>query len=194
MASKRLIEALAVAAEITGTDMSPGAAKVMVADLSQYPEIQVLKALERCRREVKGRLTLADILGRLEDGRPGPEEAWSMLPRSESATVVWTDEMAEAYGVASPLMDDPVAARVAFLEKYRALVRQARDDRKPVKWTPSLGTDKGARDSVLEDAVQRGRLPPAAAERLGCVMHNPETVKKLAGQMKALTHAQENRG
>lgn len=104
----------------------------------------------------------ADVIGKLQgmDGRPGAEEAWSMIPRYETASVVWTDEMAQAYGVALPLLNegDAVAARMAFIEQYRRLVQKARDGLVPVKWMPSLGTDANGREAALMDAVDKGRL------------------------------------
>ena len=160
MASKQLLEAIAVTAELTQTQLTEAAARVMAADLSQYPESQVLAALTRCRRELKGRLTIADVITRLDDGRPGPEEAWAMMPRSEADTVVWTEEMAEAMGVAQPLLDegDAIAARMAFKECYAKLVAQSRDAKRPVKWTASLGHDPLGREQVLLRAAEQGKL------------------------------------
>jgi hypothetical protein len=60
--------------------------------------------LGRCRREVKGVLTVSDVVSRIEDGRPGVEQAWSMLPITESQTAVWTDEMAAAFGACEALI------------------------------------------------------------------------------------------
>lgn len=83
-----------------------------------------------------------------------------MIPRDEASSVVWTEEMAQAFGVAHPLLTegDQVAARMAFLERYRALVQQARDRGEPVRWIPSLGHDLTMREAALLDAAQKGRL------------------------------------
>lgn len=158
--SKTLLQAIAVTCELTGTTLSEAAARMLAMDLKAYPIAQVLGALSRCRKEVKSRLTLADIVSRLDDGRPGPEEAWAMIPRSEDASVVWTEEMAQAYGSAIPLLNegDQVAARMAFVERYRAIVQKARDTGAPPKWTPSLGTDALGREAALMDAAEKGRL------------------------------------
>lgn len=155
-----LLKALAVAAELTGTELSDVAARVMAADLLTYPLPQVLTALSRCRRELKGRLTLAAILERLDDGRPGPNEAWAMIPQSEDASVVWTAEMQVAFGVAHPLLaaKQTIAARSAFIEAYEAAVAKARSEGVAVRWTPSLGHDKRHRAGVIEEAVRLGRL------------------------------------
>ena len=160
MPTLNLIKAIAVTAELTGTQFSEIAAEVMATDLALYPENQVMKALTRCRRELKGRLTIADVVTRLDDGRPGAEEAWSMIPRDEAATVVWTDEMAVAFGVVTHMLaaGEEIPARMAFKEKYLALVAAARDNRTAPKWTPSLGSDPNGRMAALETAVMLGRM------------------------------------
>ena len=129
-------------------------------DLDAYPANQVLGALTRCRREVKGRLTLADVITRLDDGRPGAEEAWSMIPRDEYRSVIWTREMARAFGIAQPLIADGdlIAARMAFKETYTAACQRARDSGELVKWTPSYGFDKSGRAKAINDAVERKLL------------------------------------
>jgi hypothetical protein len=171
MASKALLQAIAVCAELTRTQLSEAAVRVLVDDLSRYPEAQVLHALSRCRRELRSGLTLADILARLDDGRPGPEEAWAMIPRDEATSVVWTEEMSQAWGVAQPLLaeGDQVAARMAFLEHYRGIVQAARDRGQPPRWTPSLGHDPAGREEVLVRAVELGRL--SAAHVAGLLPH-----------------------
>jgi glutamate formiminotransferase len=122
--AKALLEAIGVCCEITGTEISEVAARVMADDLARYPHQQVLGALTRCRREVRSRLTLADVIERLDDGRPGPQEAWAVVAptlHDEGVTVVRTREMAVAFGVALGLADDPIAARMAFLVRGGAI-------------------------------------------------------------------------
>lgn len=165
MASRELIQAIAVTAELCGRTFSPEAASVFVSDLAPYPEHQVLKALVRCRKEVRGVLTLQDVISRLDDGRPGAEEAWAMLPKSESESAVWSAEMSQAFGVASGLLDagEVVAARMAFKETYTRMVAQARDAGEPVAWQVSLGHDPRGREPVLLAAVEAKRISLAAA-------------------------------
>jgi hypothetical protein len=166
-ASTQLLEALAVTAELTGTQLSQGAARVLAEDLAIYPEQQVIKALVRCRRELKARLTIADVISRLDDGRPGPEEAWAMLPRSEDSSAFWTQEMREAFGVCSSLLDDdPVQARMAFLEAYRKKVTDARDAGAAIYWEFTPGRDKSGREQALIEGVEKGRISSEAALRL----------------------------
>jgi hypothetical protein len=164
-----VLQALAVTAELTNTQISAAAARVMATDLAPYPEAQVLGALTRCRKELKGRLTVADIIARLDDGRPGPEEAWAMLPFDERQTIVWTEEMQGAWGVALPLLEDGerIPARMAFIEAYRQRVQRARDAGLPTKWTVSFGHDPEGRQGAVAEAVRAGRISQERAERLG---------------------------
>lgn len=175
--TSKLYEAVAVTLELTGTALSEVAARIMAEDLARYPEAQVMGALTRCRRELKGRLTIADVISRLDDGRPGVEEAWAMLPKDEQTTAVWTVEMSQANAVVHDLLDrgDEVAARMAFKEAYSKACQLARDRGEPVSWSATLGWDKGGRESVLKAAVVAGRLsreqisiylPPAEAQPL----------------------------
>lgn len=166
MPSIELIQAVAVTAELCGRVFSEGAARMFVDDLSAFPESAVLKALSRCRREVKGTLTTQDVISRIDDGRPGVEEAWAQMPFDESQSVVWTEEMAQAFGVARGLLEDGdrVAARMAFKESYTRLIGESRDAGRAVSWSPSLGHDKNGRDSVMAEAVAKGRLTYAYAQ------------------------------
>ena len=160
MTSPALIKAILVTSELCGRTFSEAAAAVFVSDLSAYPEHQVMKALVRCRKEVRGMLTMNDVISRLDDGRPGVEEAWAMLPHTESQSAVWTDEMAQAFGVAVGLLDagDKIAARMAFKEAYLAEVGKARDEGRRVVWRVTLGHDIHGRESVLMAAVDKGRI------------------------------------
>ncbi|QRF60225.1 hypothetical protein [Variovorax paradoxus] len=160
MASIELIQAVAVTAELCGRTFSEAAARMFVQDLSLYPEAAVLGALTRCRREVRGVLTVQDVVSRLDDGRPGVDEAWAMLPFDEQMSVVWTDEMSAAFGVVRPLLreGDRTAARFAFREAYAKAVNAARDAARPVSWWASLGHDLEGQSAVLREAVDKGRL------------------------------------
>ena len=158
--SRELLQAIAVTSELCGRTFSEAAAKVFVSDLSAYPESQVMGALTRCRKEVRGMLTVQDVVSRLDDGRPGAEEAWSMIPQSESASTVWTAEMSQAFGVCLRLLDsgDKVAARMSFKETYQRMVSQAREKGKKVEWFVSLGHDPRGREAVVRAGVEAGRL------------------------------------
>jgi hypothetical protein len=184
MSSAELIQAVAVTAELCGRTFSEAAAKMFVQDLSGFDEQAVIKALTRCRREVRGFLTIADVVSRIDDGRPGVEEAWAMMPFDESQTVVWTEDMAKAFGIALPLLmeGDKVAARMAFKESYAKLVTEARDAGIRVTWTPSLGHDKNGREAVLSEAVAKGRLTYEAAQEFIPQLTAPEKILAMIGR------------
>lgn len=198
MISSELIRAIASTAELCGKELSEGAAKIFSEDLEGYPEAAVLTALKRCRKELQRPLTLAAVIERIDDGRPGADEAWAMLPRDEATTTVWTSEMAEAWGVSSGL-EDQVAARMAFKEMYSRIVATARAERRSPTWQVSLGHDRDARALPVVEAVRRKQITPAYAATLlppATLMQSglledkeyqfPESVKALANKMKGM--------
>lgn len=163
-----LVEAILLTSEICGQLLSPAAARILAGDLADFDETAILGALARCRIEVHGRLKVVDIIVRIADGRPDAEEAWHMLPMDEMTSTVWTEEIAHAWGVASPRLEagDIAAARTAFGESYAKAVQQARIRREPVRWMPSLGSDVRGREAVVLDAVRKGRLSMTQASAL----------------------------
>ena len=154
----------------------------------------------------------ADVIEQIEglvadDGRPGVEEAWAMCCRAadESETLVWTDEMSQAYAVALPLMQagDQIGARMAFKEAYGRMVDDARRARHAVSWSVTLGHDVSKRHAALVAAEARGLLSAGEALRLApptADMHttaalllenasksaDPETVKQRIAALKSL--------
>jgi len=165
MASPELLKGFAILAQMFGRDMSqtPEVLDVYLRELSAYPAPAVSEALRRCMRECRTFPALSEILARMDDGRPGAEEAWAMLPKGEGASVVWTDEMARASAIASPISADPIAARMAFREAYVRLLAEARAQRRPACWRVSLGHDPIDRERALRDAVDKRRLTPTQA-------------------------------
>lgn len=181
-ASPELLQAIAVTSELCATVLSEPAARVMASDLSLFPEHQVMAALRRCRRELRSQLTLAAILERIEDGRPGPEEAWAQVKSAigdEGVTVVWTPEMKEAFFVACQLEDDHVAARMAFLERYRVSLQTARSEGRKITWEVCLGHAKSGRDLPVLHALEKGRITHKEAQSLlpDMQVHDPEVLR-----------------
>lgn len=141
--------------------------------LSRYDLREVLAGLEaHCLDEQRGKFppVPADILAQIErasagDGRPEDAEAWATALRAsdEAATVAWTAETAEAWGICKPVLDagDEVGARMAFKAAYNRLLCAARDRREPAQWSASIGHDEARRDDALRLAVDAGRLPVA---------------------------------
>jgi len=114
----------------------------------------------------------ADLIAILEAARPGgwpdADAAWSLAGRAmdEDDSVVWTQEMATAWGEACPIMDrgDDVGARMAFKSIYGRAIAMAKAHGYQPKWIKSLGRDREGRRIAVEDAVNKGRLPPAALD------------------------------
>lgn len=183
-----VLQAIMLTAEAMGETVSANAAAIMTSDLSEYPLQSILSALKLVRQECKGRLALADILKRIQvtDGRPGANEAWAiaMLASDESATIVMTDEIAAALNIARPILAarDKVGARVAFIESYERITREARADGRPVNWFASIGFDAAQRDQAIKDAVVAGRLTSEYADRLGL----PEPITEAGSQIAGL--------
>lgn len=106
----------------------------------------------------------ADLIAQLEqragdDGRLGPEEAFALAlaARDEWASVVWTQEVAEAWGVARHVLPDEVGARMAFKEAYTRIVAAARASRQPHAWVLCQGFDMAGRTLALTMAAEKGR-------------------------------------
>lgn len=192
-----ILKAVAVTAELTGAELSETTLRVMAADLDSYSETAVLRALDRCRRELKARLTLAAVLERIEeqDGRPGADEAWAIAlgALDEADTVVWTDEMAQAFAVAQPVLEarDKVGARVAFRDAYDRLVREAREAGRGCRWVASIGHDATRREAALTQAVERGRVAIASVAHLlpAPASGSPVGAALLEGKPRALLEA-----
>lgn len=164
--------ALAATAECCGSPLSKAALAMMATDLADYPERSVMAALQRCRRELSGRLSLAAIVDRIEgalaDGWPTPNEAWAAVGTlSEARTLVCVEEAFTALREVVDLMkSDEVAARMAFMDAYKRLIGAAKADGRLPEWRASLGQDKAARKAPLLAAVEAGRLPASYAENL----------------------------
>lgn len=192
---ERLIDLLVGTAEVIGDQLRPTTAVFMVADLAAYPLVLLERALSGCRRELKGKLSLAAILERIDDGHPAPNEAWSIAMRAvdERATVVWTEQTRDAWNAALPLVDeDRIAARQAFLEVYTRLVKEARAAQRTAVHQLSLGADAAGRDSVLSQAVAAGQLAhEQVAEFLALPAPSPvfNPLALLAGRVEASPEA-----
>jgi hypothetical protein len=127
------------------------AIRAAIQDLKWFPKVAEL-------RELAGALS-----GTLNDGRPGPEEAWARMPKGrhiEDDSIVWCEEERVAYGACRSLLveGDQIGARMAFKERYEKELAEARCQRRPVRWTMSAGYDMGHRLSTLATAVQGKRI------------------------------------
>lgn len=118
----------------------------------------------------------ADIMAQLEqraaaDGRPGAEEAWAiaMAGQDERDSVVWTPEIARAWGVARIILhaSDEVGARMAFKETYARALAFARQSNQPIEWRLAEGHDPARRIDALRLAADMGRLVDGIDDLIG---------------------------
>lgn len=166
--SRDLAGAIAATAELCGHPLSSAAIALLVRDLATLDRDAVLKALAHCRIDLRGALNIGEILVRFDDGRPSADEAWKMLPATEANSVVWTDEMAQSWAKVLPLLQKGEfgQAQRQFEECYVHAVLLARCRREKITWTPSLGSDPQERERVLQDALQKERLPASYVKEL----------------------------
>lgn len=164
----KINKALAVTAEICGTDLSETAVQVMIKRLSGYAFDSVQNALKKCMDEVTGRLTLAHIKQRLDDGRPSPEIAWSQVPKHEQDSMVMTSEQNQALCCVSAMIDqgELIPARMAFIEKYKQLVAESRSNDLPVSYEMQMGWNEQGRFDAVQVAIQSGMIKKIQAVRL----------------------------
>ena len=196
--------------EVTGGKPSDSAITLAFTILQKYDIDTVKKALGAHLsdpRTGKFQPKPADVIEQIQkvlhnDGRPEANEAWAIAIGSfdESSTVILNDDIAAALEFCSRIYSDgdKTGARMAFKESYEKIVARARDERKTLKWWPSLGHDKHGRESVLKDAVVKGLLPASQVNGILPEPITPDgqkllgTVGKLIGEkpdMKALESA-----
>jgi hypothetical protein len=158
----RFVTVLNAAMDVYGRERTGTALALWWKVLQPFTMEQVEAGLSSHLRTCRFAPTPADIIAAIcsADGRPTADEAWAMIPRSESESVIWTDEMSYAYGIAAPLLEagDAVAARRAFIDAYEGSVAKARSAGKPVKAWPSWGWDASGREIAVTNAVERGLL------------------------------------
>lgn len=181
MLSSEIIEDIAATAEVCGgTKWSAAAVRIACQHLQRFSETEIRVALARCQQEVKGTLALADIVARMPDGRPSPDVAWSQVSGPESETFVTTDEAMEAWAAARSLVaaGDEVAARMAFLARYREVCAQGRTSGRRPKPYVSVGSDRSRAETVIKDAVARGLLDAQDSQARGVLA--PAPIRQLA--------------
>lgn len=107
---------------------------------------------------------------KLMDGRLSDDEAWAiaLLSQDEADTVVWTQEIAEAFTICSTVLrgGDEVGARMAFKDAYNRMVSEARIAGRPARWSASLGWDMAKREIAVTKAANAGLLPAPAVRAL----------------------------
>ena len=127
-----------------------------------YPFDHIIKALSIHGQRSKFAPTPSDVVELLEtkDKRLTGDEAWAISNRPESETVIWTEDMAEAYAVCSDMLanGDKIGARMAFKGAYDRICNIAELQQKLVEWKVAIGHDKTLIEPAITLAVQLGRL------------------------------------
>lgn len=132
--------------------------------LSCFPTGAVARSAANYIKTNKFKPQLADIVegcaAQLDANWLGADEAWALVPRTEHASAMMTDEIAQAVASVSQMMErqDWTAARMAFKDAYiRSVERAKLEGRLPV-YFPSFGTDAAGRVTMLTTAVQKGQI------------------------------------
>jgi hypothetical protein len=98
------------------------------------------------------------------DGRPGNEEAWSMVPRKDEQASYVNNEIMGAWRSASDVLangGDMVSARMTFKEVYDRSVKENRLNGTSPDWFLTRASGRGSEhtnENALRVAVEKGRL------------------------------------
>ncbi len=156
----QVIEMLAIQYEMNEQTVSERVITYMVKQLKPYGFDRVMKALDKVGKESSFKINLAEIIKRIDDGRPSVQIAWAQCPKNEIDSAVLTEEQNNALCSVSHLLfiGDPIPARTAFIEKYNELIEIARANATPVKYVLGRGTDNQGRIDAVKAAVEDGRI------------------------------------
>lgn len=161
---------LTILAETFAESPSVQRQEIYCAGLTDIPQDALRVAFRRARRELKYFPKLAELRefagvlpDALNDGRPGPEEAWARMPkgeRMEEDSVIWCEEERAAYAACRSLLleGDLIGARMAFKERYERELAEAQVQQRPARWTVSAGYDVDHRLNTLATGVQERRI------------------------------------
>lgn len=126
--------------------------------------------------------TPSHIIAQMEKRNPEPQwpsadEAWAIAQTAmhEDQSLVWTDEIAQAWGIAREVMPDRTGARMAFKAAYDRLIAETKAKGCPPKWIVSPGSDVRLRAQALEQAVQMQRITHDHAQKF---LPPPELTKE----------------
>lgn len=143
-----------------GARWSDEVGEYVKAHIEHYGDAAVKHALKRCQLEVKGLLSLADIIARIPDGRPTVAVAYAQVSGSEADTFITTDEVLAAWGIARQTDGDKFAQRAAFDAAYKEICASNRISGVFPKQIVSIGHDKARAKAAIEAGVKQGLLEP----------------------------------
>lgn len=140
--------------------------------LERFPDGAVRRSVANHIMTNKFKPQLADIVQGCQAQQDclwiGAEEAWAIVPKRDSETALMTKEIAEALGVAQPLLDDgdKIGARMAFKDAYTRLTERSKALGKKPEYFVSLGTDPAGRVNALADGVRTNKITIGRATEL----------------------------
>lgn len=115
--------------------------------------------------------TIADIRERISLmapvlARPGPDEAWALIPKDEEDSAILTDEMLSAWAAVHKLYESegPIPARMAFIGIYNRKLAEAEAMGIPVRWSISQGWDKLKLAGVISEGIRLGKITKDQAQ------------------------------
>lgn len=200
----KVLEALAVVLDMAGQDMSEPAMEMIVDELASFDFVEVKKAIRRCARECKYKITLAEIIERIDDGRPSPEKAWSEVQHltEDDAKVLTVEQNAAFCMVSTSLIDGDTSAKVAarqtFLQQYEKLCKESRERGEPVQYFLSRANNDRDSTKALEAvtlAISENKLPKPEAVKLlpqhkAEILETPmlEHEKEIAGMVENMAN------
>lgn len=163
-------ENIQITAEVCGNPLSPQAVVMMVQDLKKYNEADVLSALAKCRRTLKGRLTLASIIENIQADLPSADELFTQIAEyclDESRTFILPELAFKALestngGIYQALhAGDRIGARMAFKNAYDRL---SNEHAGPMAYSVRIGTDKQQARIAINQAKTRGLINDIQAD------------------------------
>lgn len=162
---QKIIDMLIIQAEMKEQSMSDAVISYLVTELEPYGFEPVITALRKLGKESVFKINLAEIIKRIDDGRPSAQVAWSEYPMNEEDSALLTEEQQKAFCSVSHLLyvNDPIPARMAFIKKYNQLIEESRASAVPVKYVLSNGSYKQGRIDAVKIGVQEGKLLKARA-------------------------------
>ena len=205
---EKIAELIDATAEILGSQIKPQIIKIMCDDLSDYEFNDIQAALTACRREVKGRLSLKDIIDRLPkkgDELPTADELWGqvyeyltdeyktfVLP--EMAFIALENTNGGIYELA--MSGDKTAARMAFKAAYERLSQGFNGK---VNYVIRLGLNKENQASAIKTAYLEKKITketaaaflPEIDEMLGLLP--PPNSENVAKVMQSIAAALSNK-
>lgn len=194
---EKIADLIEITAEISGNPFKPQVIALMVEDLAEWEFNDIQAALNDCRREVKGRLSLKDIIDRLPkkgDELPSADELWGQVQEyltDETKTFVLPEmafialESTNGGVLNLAKSGDKTAARMAFKAAYER-VSQGFNGR--VQYSVRLGTDRenqaaAIKTAYLENKITKdtaGAFLPEFDEMTGLLPpQNPENAAKV---------------